>query len=62
MNKWIVIDDDYGWNDDMDDEMHVIIEVECSACKCRAKFVPPVLWEELPGECPNCGEVMGVAE
>ena len=55
MSEWIIKDDDYGLDDEMDDEVHIFAEVECPVCECRVKFVPPVEWYELPEECPNCG-------
>lgn len=55
MSEWIIKDDDYGWDDEMDDEVHIFIEVECPVCECGVKFVPPVEWYDLPEECPNCG-------
>lgn len=55
MSEWIIKDDDYGWDDEMDDEVHIFAEVECPVCECRVKFVPPVEWYDLPEECPNCG-------
>lgn len=48
---WIIIDDDYTWDDDADDETYVVLECECSVCGKRTK-------EDRPDECPNCGAKM----
>lgn len=49
--RWIVIDDDYEWDDEADDECYVVLECECSVCGERTK-------KDRPNYCDNCGAKM----
>ena len=49
--RWIVIDDDYEWNPDIEDEEYVVLECQCSECGERTK-------KDRPNYCDNCGAKM----
>lgn len=46
--RWIVIDDDYGWDEETDDEFYYVLECECSECHERVRA-------DCPNYCPHCG-------
>lgn len=48
---WIVIDDDYQWDPEQGDEIHVVLECECSECHERTR-------RDRPNYCDNCGAKM----
>lgn len=48
---WIVIDDDYEWDEEMGDEFYYVIECECSECKNRTRA-------NRPQYCQHCGAKM----
>ena len=48
---WIVIDDDYTWDEVIDDEQYVVLECECPFCGERIK-------KDRPNYCDNCGARM----
>ena len=49
--RWIVIDDDYGWDEEIEDEYYYVIECECSKCHERVKA-------DRPNYCPHSGARM----
>ena len=49
--RWIIIDDDYLWDPDIDDECYVVLECECPVCGKRTK-------EDAPEKCPHCGVML----
>ncbi len=51
VGRWIVIDDDYEWDAEADDEAYVVLECECSICHERTK-------KDRPNFCDNCGARM----
>ncbi len=48
---WIVIDDDYTWDDETGDEVYRVLECECSECGERTQ-------KDRPNFCDNCGAKM----